>query len=1288
MSSNQPHSPSPLGPGAHQAGTQQQSGQGAPATPTRHHSRRPNNEAIYWHRRNMEARRQEQAQTDPGPSSGSSVLAGEGAGAGPDVTLGVAPGLTPCPVPILRISRHYRPDPSPSHMRRPPSAGERGPSSLDPSPSQLRRPSYASERSSASRSTEGDEARTHYHQQNNLGDGGVVDHLDRPDGHYVESHRQRPYTETPQAEEDIPMSGENRLTVRQQAGQGTRMSAENRLTVRQQIPTHVENRRERQYVDTFQGESDIPMPSLLPWATTHRVQQPVGVPYFTPLAGGVVYYNWNRVPDSNGNVPTYFTVYPPASASSPPRLATIEENQNAAPLVVPNIRMTLTGQPGVNHGQASNPAAAGQAGRPISDNVYTLDILANHVLPNHIGQSSSSSGDEEESRETPAHTLDGANDVETPGGAHDGAVPEDSAAYTLITSAQDGVATRGEDARPVFSPVNPFVGNPLPHIPAAAFSGTFQERLQFLIAATEPALLLSVEELWDYFREANGSRPQDAGAADEAGEPSAAGEANRPGEPGPSLIIAVEEAAAAGPSTVNGAGTTGDGGPVFLGTVDKPVAAEPPAAHEASGAREPGPAIIFAIEDAATSDLLSGRAFANARKSARVSETKAPGAVSAEPSATNEAGTTGGTGVLNQVAIDEAATGDAVTERAAVAKAQEATSTSKTKAPGVVTTKPAAVVKAQESATASKTKAPGVATAKPAAVVETQESVPVGKTKGPGAVTAKPAAVVKAPGSAATSNTEAPGVATTAEKTKKKSSTAAAAVANAVRNFGRRRAADPADQGKHSTNSTRNTDDAHNPGRRGAAGSADHVKHPNNSTHEIGNDGAADVIYELRSGHAPSSLSDCNSSYSQVRFTYDIDKDPHIRIRRLQQQSSAPSDIRSQIAPANDLGKDMNGRFVRYNWTEEPEETKNFLSSTTFLGRAIGHWRESVPNLFYGGSSLGDGPDVEKFTALLAEKIDCDVNPQDLALQTPYVTRDSPADPNDAGRLQDAPRERMYSSFEKRKQERAAKRALSGMYYYSKAEVDELGLGASGQSAPKVQSFEPDVTCYLRPASKKDVGNIQTIYNHEVTHGTQSRDIHTVSVTDVASTLDMCKAGNLPFIVAIAGLEHDIREPKGPTKKWQTGEPENGELLGFALLSNYHVGLCGATDATGGSSVRLTIVVHPQHRRKFIGHALMDKMLHLLCPNYAYQDTAAFVDHEVSPAHRGPGFAPRVFRHVLVETMVREGDQRSSDGFAQFLGSRFGFSKLFELKQSHDHRGSLYNQTTWHREIRPAQPAQ
>ncbi|KAL8388641.1 hypothetical protein RB595_009122 [Gaeumannomyces hyphopodioides] len=419
---------------------------------------------------------------------------------------------------------------------------------------------------------------------------------------------------------------------------------------------------------------------------------------------------------------------------------------------------------------------------------------------------------------------------------------------------------------------------------------------------------------------------------------------------------------------------------------------------------------------------------------------------------------------------------------------------------------------------------------------------------------------------------------------------------------------------------------------------------------------AVDVMYDLRSGYAPSSLSNCSSSYIGIS---------------LAEQSSAPPDIHAQIAPANDMEKPMDSAFVSYSWTGVTGEAE---VTTTWLRDIINQWREKVPNHLFGSPNLDDGPDVQKFTALVKKKSNCNIDQQDLAFQTPYVTRDTAPNPGDAGEMRGS---------ERKRPEHAAKQARSGTMPYV---LRKMGPGYF--SPAKTPAFEPDLTCYLRPAGEKDVGPMQAIYNHEVKNGTQSRDVGAVTAADLGATLEMCKASNLPFIAAIAGLEHDLRGNKPSVGRWQTPEPARGTVLGFAFLSNHYVGLCGATNSTGNSAFRLSIVVHQEHRYKCIGHALMDKMLHLVCPDYVYQDAAAFIDHEDSPSHRDPGLAPGRFRHIFVEVMVPQGDQQSSDNLQKVLKDRFGFARLFELKQSHKHKGSLYNLVTWYREARPAQSAQ
>jgi GNAT superfamily N-acetyltransferase len=217
----------------------------------------------------------------------------------------------------------------------------------------------------------------------------------------------------------------------------------------------------------------------------------------------------------------------------------------------------------------------------------------------------------------------------------------------------------------------------------------------------------------------------------------------------------------------------------------------------------------------------------------------------------------------------------------------------------------------------------------------------------------------------------------------------------------------------------------------------------------------------------------------------------------------------------------------------------------------------------------------------------------------------------------------------------------------------------------------------------KDMAEAQDIYNFEVQYGSQSRDTGKLHADDFTRTLGMCQRESLPFIVAVAGLPHDVRESKVAKTAWNINDPKKGQILGFCFLSGYYTGLCNSVKCTGGSSVRVNMVVHPDHRRKLIGHALLDKTLQMTCTDYTYQDTCAFVNDNDIPLFRGPALSPRRFRHVFVDVLMEENDDAAMAGYNKFLVGRFGFERMFMIRRSHEHRGIVFSQVTYHREARP-----
>ncbi|EJT72560.1 hypothetical protein GGTG_09422 [Gaeumannomyces tritici R3-111a-1] len=1073
MPSNQSNTPSPLGPDA-SAAPGEVGNEGRAHSPRRQASRRPQNEAVYWHRRNLAARRREQAATDPGPPSGGLELVNtigrepgnaghrEGRRGFPDTTLSsVGPDITISADDLDVILGPVGPDTA--HSVVDPATT---PSFIDPNTI----PSLSGPNTTSS----------------------VVgrDTIRMAVGRNTTLTAVGPDTTPSVVGRDTTLSHVGRNVTLTAVGRGITSSAigpDSTPTVIAPNTTLSRSQRARRtnpgparrlYTEVEQPDPSEPQMMHRPLV---RRQGQNGTRYYTPSRG------------EDATIATFLRNNPlPTRGRSRSRRPTIsetnasrrdvEEGGTVAPVAIPT--------------EASGPAAAQQDGdshpRPVGD----------VVLTNHIGHSPPAS-DSEEDWET-VSPDDITNGVQS--------------GVAVVTSENGSIGDS-----PAYGHAGTFAG-----IPQEALKFVISTTLKFIISATEPALLLSVEELWDHYDGASSPHPQDTGAVGQV----------RIKE------VAIHDDITAD-TTVDEAGADRAG--IDKAAVDK-VVAKPQ--ESASGSKE---ADVRPRE----SVVINKNIDINTHESAIVN-TKI-GTESQKPAPASK-----------QSAVKPQE--PAPTDKQAAAKTHQSANIDqntdvKTHQPANINQK--ADVKSREPVPASKARTlTGVDKASPSrAAVKPQELTPVSKTNVPDVV-GQPA------------------------------------------------------QMKHS-NSAREIDDA----------------------------GAVDVIYERRSGHAPSTISDCTSSYPPVAFTYDIEKDPHIRIKFA--QSKTPRDTHTYAAPWQ---TPMDGRSLRKGDAEAY------------------HWREKVPNLFYGSPNLDDGPDVQRFTALVQEKSDCDVDPQDLAFQTPYVTRDTLRNPVDTVKMQDSRRKRLHIQLKKKSTDAETRSAMS----HGPCPLAHL---------VRVPAFEPDLTCYLRPANESDLEAMQAMYNYEVNHGTQSRDVQEVTGESMTATLEMCRALSLPFIAVIAGLEHDVRGNKKLVAEGQTPEPERGTVLGFAFLCNYFHGFCGAGNSTGNSVVRLSIVVHRAHRRKFIAHALMDKLMHLVCPDYDYQEAAAFIDHDGSPAHRGPGFAPRQYRHIIAEAMVQQGDQRSLEGLQKMLGDRFGFARWTELNQSHEHQGALYNLVSWRREVRPVAPA-
>ena len=103
----------------------------------------------------------------------------------------------------------------------------------------------------------------------------------------------------------------------------------------------------------------------------------------------------------------------------------------------------------------------------------------------------------------------------------------------------------------------------------------------------------------------------------------------------------------------------------------------------------------------------------------------------------------------------------------------------------------------------------------------------------------------------------------------------------------------------------------------------------------------------------------------------------------------------------------------------------------------------------------------------------------------------------------------------------------------------------------------------IRKAERKDIAELLEIYNYEVLNGVSTLDINPRTTEQWTDWFENHNIKNHPLIVS----------------------EENGVITGYASLSSYR-----AKEAYA-STVELSIYIHPEHRGKGVGTALMSEII-------------------------------------------------------------------------------------------------
>jgi L-amino acid N-acyltransferase YncA len=132
---------------------------------------------------------------------------------------------------------------------------------------------------------------------------------------------------------------------------------------------------------------------------------------------------------------------------------------------------------------------------------------------------------------------------------------------------------------------------------------------------------------------------------------------------------------------------------------------------------------------------------------------------------------------------------------------------------------------------------------------------------------------------------------------------------------------------------------------------------------------------------------------------------------------------------------------------------------------------------------------------------------------------------------------------------------------------------------PDVNTNEPSLNIYLRPAVRGDMGQLADLYNWWVENSARPAEIRPIDTNDMRLRFDTTKDDRLPFIVAILKGKKDVQ------RNYYTGV-KTEQVVGFACATGFT-----AADYVEHIAAELEIYVHHKYLRQGIGRCLIDKLM-------------------------------------------------------------------------------------------------
>ncbi|KAJ6446686.1 Acyl-CoA N-acyltransferase [Purpureocillium lavendulum] len=237
---------------------------------------------------------------------------------------------------------------------------------------------------------------------------------------------------------------------------------------------------------------------------------------------------------------------------------------------------------------------------------------------------------------------------------------------------------------------------------------------------------------------------------------------------------------------------------------------------------------------------------------------------------------------------------------------------------------------------------------------------------------------------------------------------------------------------------------------------------------------------------------------------------------------------------------------------------------------------------------------------------------------------------------------------------------------------------AAAPSAPKEASEEPEwpnAHCVLRPARPEDFQQIADIINVEIqTPSPQILYSSPVLAAEIKKLFQYCQNHKRPFIVAVPAEDDGLDPARWPKElknvyegyaKWKRSQPkESPVVVGFAFITESRLGFLNSPCPGARFSGQVRIAVHPEHRRKLYGSALLDRILSCVCFRRNFLDYEwKCSDAEKAHVYDSHTSNTRQYTQLYIDVFC-EGKEDAGLTWRAAMLNKFGFSEVAHRRQS------------------------